>query len=834
VAEVGALRVSLGLDSADFTRSIQDINRKLRAVESEFKAAGGSIKGFENTLEGLQAKSDMLTRKMELQRTKVEELRRRYDESAATKGRDAKETDNLLIQYNRAVAALKKMEAELNDVNQKIEEQSNELNDLQGEIDDTNGKMGGLQTAFSNFRQVGVAALAAVGAAFVSLGGIIGKVGIEYNAMKEQSQIAWETILGDAEKAKQTLKDLEELGAQTPFEFEGLDKAAKLLNMAGFEGEKLKETLVAVGDAVSAVGGGQDELEGVAMALFQMSAKGKVSAEEMNQLAERGIPAWEIMAEATGKSVQELMKMSEQGKLFSQDVLPELVKGFEERFGGAMQKQSQTFNGLMSTLKDNLKLLAGDLTQGLFEKLKEILPSVINIVNSIRDAFANGGLEGVFRKFLPPDIFNFLKGAFDTIKNIINGLVEYIRSLGSGENNVGQSFARIFEAVKSVAVPILQDAVNFIKDILDQLKKFWDENGLQIVQAVKNYFSIIASIIELVMPAIKFIIQTVWDSIKGIISGVLDAIMGLVKIFAGLFTGDFSKMWEGIKQLFSGAVEAIWNYLNFLFIGRILGGIKALATNALGGIKTMWSSISSAFKSFGKNILGYVKGLWNNVTGTFNFFKNTGLNIFQSFRGTVGTIWQALKSNVVNIANNLFQGAKNAFGKVLSTAKSIFNNVKSAITSPIETAKKIILGIIDAIKNAFSKMKITIPKPKLPKISVSMKTGVMGIPYPDFDISWHAVGGVFTKPVIFGNAGFGDVEEAIVPFEGSHARRIAGLIGKEMIRELQYLFAQAQPQPSGPIVIQIPIDGRVVAQANFRNVWDLINFDQNRRGRFRG
>jgi phage tail tape-measure protein len=130
-------------------------------------------------------------------------------------------------------------------------------------------------------------AIAGLGAAIGAIGVAAGKTGIEFNAMMEQSEIAWTTLLGSADEAKQTINDLVKLGAETPFEFEGLDRSAKLLNMAGFEGEKLKETLVAVGDAVSAVGGGQEELEGVSMALFQMSAKGKASAEEMNQLAER-------------------------------------------------------------------------------------------------------------------------------------------------------------------------------------------------------------------------------------------------------------------------------------------------------------------------------------------------------------------------------------------------------------------------------------------------------------------------------------------------------------------------------------------------------------------
>lgn len=160
-------------------------------------------------------------------------------------------------------------------------------------------------------------AIAGLGASIAAVGTMAVKTGVDFNAMKEQSEIAWTTLLGSSEKAKQTINDLVQLGAKTPFEFEGLDKSAKLLNMAGFEGEKLKETLIAVGDAVSAVGGGQEELEGVSMALFQMSAKGKASAEEMNQLAERGIPAWEILSETMGKPIPELMKMSEQGKLMA-------------------------------------------------------------------------------------------------------------------------------------------------------------------------------------------------------------------------------------------------------------------------------------------------------------------------------------------------------------------------------------------------------------------------------------------------------------------------------------------------------------------------------------
>ncbi|KIP21138.1 Phage-related minor tail protein [Anoxybacillus ayderensis] len=131
MAEVGTLRVSLGLDSANFTTSIEAVNRKIRLVDAEFKAATGGVKDFENSLEGLQIKAESLTQKLQLHETKVAELKRRYEESAQTKGKDAAETEKLLIAYNKAVAEMKKTEAQLQQTNKEIEKQSDGFNKLE-------------------------------------------------------------------------------------------------------------------------------------------------------------------------------------------------------------------------------------------------------------------------------------------------------------------------------------------------------------------------------------------------------------------------------------------------------------------------------------------------------------------------------------------------------------------------------------------------------------------------------------------------------------------------------------------------------------------------------
>lgn len=196
------------------------------------------------------------------------------------------------------------------------------------------------------------------------------KTGFEYNAQLEQAQISWATILRDEKAATVQMQKLTQMAANSPFEFAGLDSAAKKLTMAGFSGEGLTTALRSVGDAVSAIGGGQGALDGISTALFQIYTKGKLSAEEMLQLAERGIPAWEILSKKMGVSMAELQKMTTDGKVMAQEVVPLLVEGLGERFGGAMEKQSKSMTGMLSTAKELVKSFFGNTTESAFATIK--------------------------------------------------------------------------------------------------------------------------------------------------------------------------------------------------------------------------------------------------------------------------------------------------------------------------------------------------------------------------------------------------------------------------------------------------------------------------------
>lgn len=215
------------------------------------------------------------------------------------------------------------------------------------------------------------------GAIQTALGGVTSALqsglsaGINYNKMLELAGVSFTTLLGSTARAQAHLEELRKFGESTPFEFPDLIKGSQRMQAMGFAADAVIPTLRAVGDAVSAVGGGKEELDGVVLALGQMKSKGTVSAEEMNQLAERGIPAWDILAQKIGKTTEETRKLGESGRLRGAPAVDALLEGFRERFGGQMDKMSATLAGRESNFQDILNRQLGAATAGSFEELKK-------------------------------------------------------------------------------------------------------------------------------------------------------------------------------------------------------------------------------------------------------------------------------------------------------------------------------------------------------------------------------------------------------------------------------------------------------------------------------
>lgn len=196
------------------------------------------------------------------------------------------------------------------------------------------------------------------------------RAGVEYRQTLDKLSKSFTTLLGSQQAAARMMGDLQALSANTPFEFEGVARGTqRFLNM-GMAAKDIIPTLTAVGNAVAAAGGGSEQIDRVSLALAQMTAKGKVSAEEMNQLAEAGVGGWRILEEQLGRSKGELMKMAEAGQI-SADTFVQAFRRAHEG-GDAMKRQMETLSGATSTLTDNTKMLLAVAFDPLHSALRDI------------------------------------------------------------------------------------------------------------------------------------------------------------------------------------------------------------------------------------------------------------------------------------------------------------------------------------------------------------------------------------------------------------------------------------------------------------------------------
>lgn len=353
------MSATLGLDDSAYRQGIQN-------VQSETKKTVSSLSGEYSKA----AKA-------------VVELTRRYNESVGKTGKASSETKNLKTMLAQA-------EAQLRATTTALKAANNGMDGFASSTDKASGKS--LASAITQgtvmasvFSKLGSAALNAA-EGFISSG-------IEYNAQIEKYTTGFANMLGSAEAAQQVMSQIQEDAAKTPFDVASLTQANQYLISAGENASYARNTIMALGDAVSATGGGNDELNRMAQNLQQIANTGKATAVDIKQFAYAGIDVYGILADYTGKSTAEVQKMT-----ISYDLLTQALQAASEeggRYYNSMDTQSQTMNGRVSTLQDNVKQLAGFLTGDLSSGVGVVIGNLNDMLVAAQEAYKTDGWIGL-------------------------------------------------------------------------------------------------------------------------------------------------------------------------------------------------------------------------------------------------------------------------------------------------------------------------------------------------------------------------------------------------------------------------------------------------------
>lgn len=383
-----------------------------------------------------------------------------------------------------------------------------------------------------------LSAIAAVqlGSVFTGMAGGILNMGIasvQAAAQMRQYEIAFQTMLKSAEAGTQMLRDLQQFAAETPFDVPGVVSAGQQLMAFGFKAEEIIPMLTNLGDAASGLGLGTEGVSRLAYALGQMQTSGKLNAQDMMQLTSAGISAWDMLAQAAGKTVAEMKDLCSKGAIDSKAAVQTIIAGMNEQFGGMMAKTSDEVAGLLANIEETAGNTSAAVGKYLTEafNIKGILKDVSDRLGEFQQKMQTATEQG--------------KSMGDVIKECVPAPV--IAAIGA--------FAAVLVVVSVAAVATLGAVLGLSAGIVAA--------GAAIGAAI----ALIITYWDDLANAVKAAVQGILDTVVIIGTAVTEAILGVVRwildtigdMWADI-TGDHNNWFNDFADMLGDAMDAVEDF----------------------------------------------------------------------------------------------------------------------------------------------------------------------------------------------------------------------------------------------------------------------------------
>lgn len=408
-------------------------------------------------------------------------------------------------------------------------------------------------------------AVAAVGAVTAALGaGVV--AGVKYNASIESYQTSFEVMTGSAEKAAEVIDKLKKVGAETPFELQDLADTTQLLMNYGFSADEAMDKMMMLGDISQ---GSADKMSRIATAYGQMSSAGKVSLEDVKQMIEAGFNPLQEISESTGESMASLYDRISKGTISVDEITASMQRATSEggKYFQSMEKQSQTFSGLISTLKDNAQQLLGEIVKPISDGLTEsLLPAAISAIEQLTQGFEENGVSGMIQA--AGNIVNGLfTGIMENAPLLISTGMELLNQFWLGiATGLPELIMKGFEIVTQLALGIMQNLPQLVT---------------QGSAAITNYVSGLLS-------ALPFVLQSGVQMILRLVDGIINNLPAIVAAAAQAIARFVASIASNLPQILSTGIK---------IIGELASGLIRAIPNLVGKIPQIISAIKDAFLS---------------------------------------------------------------------------------------------------------------------------------------------------------------------------------------------------------------------------------------------
>lgn len=560
----------------------------------------------------------------------------------------------------------------------------------------------------------------------------IAAIGVKYNAAMETYATSFEVMTGSAEKAAEVVDELKDIAASTPFEMPELAETTQLLMNYGFTADDALDKMTMLGDISQ---GSADKMNRIATAYGQMSSAGKVSLEDVKQMIEAGFNPLQEISESTGESMESLYDRISAGTISVDEITASMQRSTSEggRYFQSMEKQSLTFSGQMSTLKDNVQGLLGNVTSGIFEKLaQDVLPKINEVLTTVNTAFEEGGFQGVL------DAIGEMSPALDGVITKIQSFSTFLQNLGISP----AAFAGIVAAI-GPAITVVGTLVRGIGGISTAISGI--STAVSGLGGIKGIFTALTGPVGLTVTAIMGLVaafsylmatndgfrESVMTTISTIMSSlqpILQTLMGLLMEIGGIIFETIGSVLQQLAPVLAQVITFIGELVAMLapLINQLISSLAPVITQIVQVVSNIIQSLMPPLISIIQAIMSAVQALMPPIQKIITVVVNVISKVMEvispiiSFIGEViGKIVEIISpiievvvgivSKIVEFISPLIDVFATIFGAIFDVVGAVFGaiwDVISGVFSGIESAWNgltgFVGGIVDGIGSAFN------------------------------------------------------------------------------------------------------------------------------------
>lgn len=566
----------IGMDGeAEFRKSLQNINQQLKTLGSEMKLVTSAFNDNDKSMDKLVSENSVLTRQIATQERALAQLRQGLIASTAKYGEADSRTQKWQQTVNTATTRLNRMKSQLAANEKAMDEFGKETEDVSENLEDAS-KAG---LSFGDVLKANIISDAVISGVRALADGFKSMISsaIGYNATIEGYQTSFEVMTGSAQEAKAVVEELTDFAAKTPFEMQDLAETVQLLMNYGFAADEAMDRMSMLGDIAQ---GDAEKMNRIATAYGQMSSAGKVQLEDIKQMIEAGFNPLQEISETTGESMESLYERISDGAVAVDEITASMQRSTAEggRYFQSMDKQAQTFNGQISSLRDNIDQALGGAFHSVSDELTtSILPAINTAISSINvdaisqavggvvkelstigDAFQTGGLTGalqqtltVFTQFGGQAVQAIGNGIMAAVPEIASAAVSLMGQLGGYlVENLPTLMQAGLEAVKEFSGSLRENAGLVVDGALSLAKSLAQGLADSLPTIIENVPAIVSNIANVINENAPKVLVAAGEIILTLAKGLIDAIPVLIqnipKILQAMWDAFVAFNWVGL------------------------------------------------------------------------------------------------------------------------------------------------------------------------------------------------------------------------------------------------------------------------------------------------